>query len=50
MTVTTFTFDNPAAVVTWTVPAHTGTLTIEARGGDGGRVPGARGGAWAGLA
>ena len=48
MTVTTFTFDNPAAVVTWTVPNHTGTLTIEARGGDGGRVPGARGGAWAG--
>lgn len=28
MTVTTFTFDNPAAVVTWTVPNHTGTLTI----------------------
>jgi len=48
VTVTTFTFNNPAAVVTWTVPNHTGTLTIEARGGDGGRVPGARGGAWAG--
>lgn len=31
MTVTTFTFDNPAAVVTWTVPNHTGTVTIEAQ-------------------
>lgn len=50
MTVTTFTFNNPAAVVTWTVPNHTGTLTIEARGGAGGRVPSAVGGAWAGLA
>jgi hypothetical protein len=48
MTVTTFTFDNPSTVVTWTVPAHTGTVTIEARGGAGGPVPSAVGGAWAG--
>lgn len=33
MTVTTFTFDNPSTVVTWTVPAHTGTLTIDAQAG-----------------
>ena len=48
MTVTTFSFTTGATVSSWTVPNHTGTLTIEARGGDGGRVPGARGGAWAG--
>ena len=48
MTVTTFSFTTGATVSSWTVPNHTGTLTIEARGGDGGRVPGAVGGACAG--
>jgi hypothetical protein len=46
VTVTTFTFDNPSTVVTWTVPAHTGTVTIEARGGAGGRVPSAYPAGW----
>lgn len=48
MTVTTFSFTTGATVSSWTVPNHTGLVTITAIGGGGGRVPGARGGAWAG--
>ena len=50
MTVTTFSFTTGATVSSWTVPNHTGLVTITAigGGGDGGRVPGAVGGAWAG--
>jgi len=48
VTVTTFSFTYSGGIEDWVVPFHTGTLTIEARGGDGGRVPSAVGGAWAG--
>ena len=49
MTVTTFSFTTGATVSSWTVPNHTGLVTITAiGGGGGGRVPGAVGGACAG--
>jgi len=46
MTVTTTTFNFTGAVVSFTVPFHTGAVTITATGGDGGLVPGAVGGSW----
>lgn len=49
MTVTTFSFTTGATVSSWTVPNHTGLVTITAIGGGGGTSVGhAVGGAWAG--
>lgn len=38
MTVTTFSFTTGATVSSWTVPNHTGLVTITAIGGGGGGV------------